>query len=373
MKSLREELIGVYQYGNYGISEILDYVEKFKNCENWGGFYLYGEKEEVYLLCDYYAIAYNIFPRFIVLSDSNEFEQYRGIDIIHESDIKERINGKRYLGIVATLDWNTRKEEIRDVLLAYGTWHVCGPGNILNPFKKEWYPEYFISHLDDFEATYYELVDDISKQTFIEYLKVYICGQRYSGKTYPEQYKYWGIDSDSKHLFHLDDDVVFLNIGACLGDTIFNFLKTHHTFGEIIGVEGSKSSYDVLVKMIDLLPDNIKDRIVLENRYLGKEYSIDESYSQKQIGLICMDIEGAEMEVLSTGLKTIQTCRPVLAICGYHKRDDLVTIPQFAKDNLKDYLVLLRKYPSVYWNWFDGIQQCNELVIYLIPREKFIV
>lgn len=85
-----------------------------------------------------------------------------------------------------------------------------------------------------------------------------------------------------------------------------------------------------------------------------------------------MDIEGAELDVLYTGIQTIRKNRPILSICAYHKRDDLVKIPEFVINNVDNYVLTLRKYPSVYFDYFDGIQQINELVLYAIPEERYI-
>lgn len=44
-----------------------------------------------------------------------------------------------------------------------------------------------------------------------------------------------------------------------------------------------------------------------------------------------MDIEGSEMEALKGAANFIQTHRPHLALCIYHKTNDICTIPQFLK------------------------------------------
>ena len=64
--------------------------------------------------------------------------------------------------------------------------------------------------------------------------------------------------------------------------------------------------------------------------------------------------------------------RPVLAICAYHRWDDLINIPRFIRENCKDYVMVLRKYASNYMPYIDGIQQCNELVLYGIPIERYV-
>ena len=52
---------------------------------------------------------------------------------------------------------------------------------------------------------------------------------------------------------------------------------------------------------------------------------IDDS-TWSNLRLIKLDIEGAERDALKGGLKSIRQYRPVLAICAYHKQDDLLIL-----------------------------------------------
>ena len=83
-----------------------------------------------------------------------------------------------------------------------------------------------------------------------------------------------------------------------------------------------------------------------------------------------MDIEGYELDALSSGIEVIKRCRPVLAICGYHKKEDLITIPNFVKEKLSEYLIYVRKYPSLMQDYYEGRFCINELVIYAVPQER---
>lgn len=105
---------------------------------------------------------------------------------------------------------------------------------------------------------------------------------------------------------------------------------------------------------------------------MGKEENtIDNLYKDEKITLINMDIEGAELSVLKSAINTIQNDRPILSICVYHKVEDLIEIPNWIKDNTKDYVFELRKYPSSWYGYREQILQQNELVLYAIPREKY--
>ncbi len=60
--------------------------------------------------------------------------------------------------------------------------------------------------------------------------------------------------------------------------------------------------------------------------------TLDDYVAQRgleRVDLIKMDIEGSEIPALNGAMRTIQRFRPMLALCLYHKWDDVITIPRF--------------------------------------------
>lgn len=76
-----------------------------------------------------------------------------------------------------------------------------------------------------------------------------------------------------------------------------------------------------------------------------KTVSLDGCVSDK-VTFIKMDIEGAELEALKGSREIIRKYKPKLAICIYHKKEDLVEIPQFIKELVPDYKLYVRHYSN---------------------------
>ncbi len=74
---------------------------------------------------------------------------------------------------------------------------------------------------------------------------------------------------------------------------------------------------------------------------------IDEVVDKKdRITFIKMDVEGAELESLKGAKETIQRCKPKLAICIYHKLEDMTEIPLYIKSLVPEYKLYVRHHSN---------------------------
>lgn len=182
----------------------------------------------------------------------------------------------------------------------------------------------------------------------------------------------------AKNPQYFDDDVmrlsegeVFVDCGAYDGDTILAFmasLEKHNisSYGKIYAFEADEAN---TVKMrenlkgkpnIEILSKGVFDHTGTLCFEAGNQTSskissdgikieittIDEVVGDDNVTLIKMDIEGSELAALKGAEKTIKRCKPKLAICVYHKTEDLVTIPQYIQSLHPDYKLSFRNYDN---------------------------
>ena len=91
-----------------------------------------------------------------------------------------------------------------------------------------------------------------------------------------------------------------------------------------------------------------------EASFFGKDEGVavqvsplDEIISEDEIiTFIKLDIEGAELEALKGAQRTIKRCRPKLAICIYHKPEDIYELPLFVKSLVSEYRLYIRHYSN---------------------------
>jgi len=85
--------------------------------------------------------------------------------------------------------------------------------------------------------------------------------------------------------------------------------------------------------------------IVDNGNYKIKVTAIDkfvERNNLSKVDFIKMDIEGAELKALEGGEGTIKKFKPKLAICVYHRGDDILEIPEYIKSLGSDYKLYLK-------------------------------
>jgi FkbM family methyltransferase len=187
-------------------------------------------------------------------------------------------------------------------------------------------------------------------------------------------------------LYWVKDHEVFVDCGAYTGDTAEQVIRRNPAFSRIVAIEADPENFDRLTRWIGTLEESVAARIISLNVAVGANHGklrfqagrgegaklapdgnmvvecipIDELAEAASPTFIKMDIEGAELEALEGARRSIQTHRPILSICVYHKQNDLWRIPLFIYTMVDDYRLFLRPHDVDGW----------QLVCYAVPVNR---
>ena len=184
-----------------------------------------------------------------------------------------------------------------------------------------------------------------------------------------------------------------MDIGAYNGDTIEQFLEfTDGKYERIYAFEPIHSSAELIKENLKGLPNFELYEVAASNKkdkcaYYCNDYgeltmattiqsqganddiqyfytdTIDKVINGKRVTFMKMDIEGSELEALQGASETIKTNHPYLAICVYHKKEDLIDIISYCKKLVPEYKLYLRHH---------SITPCDT-VLYCLYEEEEIV
>lgn len=235
--------------------------------------------------------------------------------------------------------------------------------------------DYFSSHKKEFEQTYQWLADDLSRETMTAFLNGHVNLATFPMEAVKDRSPQYFADGVIK----LSDQETFVDCGGYDGDTVNEFIRqSHGKYRKIYIFEPDKKMLPKLKEKVDLSNDCVlfekgvfhqAGTIGFESEGCGMitgDSSGDvietvrlDDVIKDEVTFIKMDIEGVELEALEGARELIESCRPKLAICVYHKREDLIAIPQFIKSLRANYSLYLRGYFSY----------VSEVVLYAIPME----
>jgi FkbM family methyltransferase len=182
------------------------------------------------------------------------------------------------------------------------------------------------------------------------------------------------------------DNEVFVDCGAFTGDTIEAFMAARGgRFERIVAIEPDAVSRRALQTRIDdwsqagIGPIRVEPvaagsrRGTLRFETTGTAGSsvgagtdtvdvapLDEILADCRPTYIKFDVEGAEHDALLGASGAIRANMPVLAVCLYHRPEDLWDLPLLIRSLGPDYLLFLRRYSDERW----------ETVCYAVPAQR---
>lgn len=181
-------------------------------------------------------------------------------------------------------------------------------------------------------------------------------------------------------MISLREDEIFVDAGVLDGSTSIQFAQLcNQKYEKIYLFEAERAFEENIRKNISFLPNtelhmkglwnennvlsfnstgNGDGRFASDGMNTMEVVTLDDVLQGKKITFLKMDIEGAELEALEGAKATIQQYKPKLAICIYHKPDDILTIPLYIKKLVPEYKIYMRHYSSIN----------SETVLYAIPN-----
>ena len=224
---------------------------------------------------------------------------------------------------------------------------------------------YYQSHKVELMELFDSLADETSKLALYFYVESFVRNVIYRGEHTPTRFKYFFGGKYERLYKHLDDEC-WINCGASTGDTIFAYFSWEFKPKKIYAFEATKARYDNMLQNLSLLPPDKSKLVEPINELIDEQTDFKKILAGNKCTLLNADIEGAELNLLRAMKNIIQSDRPVISICVYHFKEDILAAPQFLQSICRDYVYYLRKYTS----WHGFLKRSGEIVLYAVPVER---
>ena len=221
--------------------------------------------------------------------------------------------------------------------------------------------EVFSEHCDDLVWLYEQLGDAFSKKALYAILSNWLD---FDFQTLDEAKETQYAEYFDSRILDCGENEVFVDIGAYFGDSVLSFINYCGRYKRIICYEITPDVFDRLKKSLGEFPD-------IEFRFKGAGAQSEKMYVSNNVAdcsantlsgtgeteveivridddiaepvtFIKMDIEGSERDALRGCEQQIKKNKPKLAICTYHRYDDLYAIPRMIAEMNPSYKFYMR-------------------------------
>lgn len=300
------------------------------------------------------------------LTVTSSMEKYNGLKCITVGQLKD------YTNIVIIIMLGNPSSAMKQLGSIVGQVNCVAYNDlVLDDLMNEkgdgtWYSSQMDRMLEAFDL----LTDSKSKEIYANI----ICNRiapNLAEKSYKEMCtlpQYWG----TQDLYPLTQKESIVDCGAYVGDTFLEFAEiVNYSWRKYTAFELDKENFNVLVNNtkqwenvychnLGVWSDN-RDinygRMSFTDSYSifnpreqekAKVVCIDDFMKNDTITLIKMDIEGAEMEALKGCKEIITEQRPKMAICAYHRLEDIWEIPLYLKQLVPEYNIAIRHHAEYF-------------------------
>jgi FkbM family methyltransferase len=241
-------------------------------------------------------------------------------------------------------------------------------------------PPFICDFEDDYKAnnkqylqTYNLLEDNKSQEVFTKIINFKISFDISFLKGFTNNFEEQYFDNEILPDF---DDLVFIDGGTYVGDTLPSIIKNYPSYKKIYCIEPNELHINIAKRNFEDF-DNIefincglgdkkinhKDiNLSIQNNcqhdYQALNIDTIDNLIRQKVDFVKLDIEGAEQSAILGAKEIIEKYHPVLAICIYHKAEDWYKVPLSVLSIRDDYKIYIRHY-------MEGIY---ETVMYFIPK-----
>lgn len=173
-------------------------------------------------------------------------------------------------------------------------------------------------------------------------------------------------------VFSIGEEKVFIDGGGYDGDTTLKFISlARENYKGIYIFEPIPKMFMYIKERIEkeLIPkvnlynnalwnkneslyfveDKAGSHIAEKGSMIIKGIILDDVVKDSEVTFIKMDVEGSELNALKGAKNTIIKNKPKLAICIYHKPEDILEIPIYLLELVPEYKFYIRHYSSRMW------------------------
>lgn len=178
---------------------------------------------------------------------------------------------------------------------------------------------------------------------------------------------------------YFEDDIfawsrneIFVDGGAYHGETAMEFAKKCPSYERIYSFEPDSVNFTQLIDKIQGKVENVTcvnaglwnenttlcfdsegDRTGASVKAGGKEeikvVALDSILDGGSVTYIKLDVEGSERMALEGAKDTIKKYKPKLAVCIYHKPEDVISLPEYILSLVPEYKFKIRHYSTFLW------------------------
>lgn len=294
---------------------------------------------------------------------NGKIDEITGLKIINPQEMHDIIKDSE---ILVCVEEENAYQSISHQLLRLG--FDKNQIHIMNKYFYIQIGKYFDKNIQEYKKAYQFLDDELSKCVYLEKMKKVFLASDISEVVSPDKEEYF----DEKIV--LMDDEMFIDCGGFDGDTSVRFIEQcGGNYRGIVIFEPELCKKESIAKNMgshqyelyqsgvwskntelyfDAKGTNSSHISEKKGGYKIETAALDETVYDKRPTFIKMDIEGAEQEALKGCKRIIQDYKPKLAICIYHKPEDLFEIPIMIKEMNPTYKLYVRQYADA---WYDTV------------------